>query len=161
MKVLKRIGFSVLNLILTFFYFGILLLMLFFSVAPDNYGSQDSFLIEDQNLEMVIIPVFLIVLGITQYLTFWIKPDKILEALYAELRVLKWLTLVWAILGAISTWWFYHSSNFIGYLAILFWCGVYMLVFLIVSRITRRVWRKIDKKKNELKWDHLIDKLSK
>ncbi len=82
MKVLKRIGFSVLNLILTFFYFGILVLVLFFSVAPDHYGSQDSFLLEDQYLEIVLIPVFLLTMGITQYLTFRIKPDKILEALY-------------------------------------------------------------------------------
>mgnify|MGYP000403215465 CR=1 FL=1 len=160
MKILKRIGFSLFNLILTFIYFGILVLLLYFSVAPDEYGNQAPFLVENQNAELALVPAFLLILGATQYLTFRIQPDKILEALYAEFVVLKWLTLVWAIFGAFSTWWFYHSSNVFGILAMLFWWGIYLLFFLMVSRITKRVGRRVEKKKNEAKWDHLIRKLN-
>jgi len=161
MNILKRIGFSLFNLILTFIYFGILVLLFWFSVAPDEYGNQAPFLLEDQNVELALVPAFLLILGGTQYLTFRIKPDKILEAVYAEVLVLKWVTLVWAIFGGVSTWWFYHSFNIIGILAMFLWWGIYLLIFLMISRITRRIGHRVEKKKNKLKWDHLIRKLNK
>ena len=161
MNILKRIGFSVFNLILTFIYFGILVLLLAFSVVPDYFGSQEPFLFEEQYMEIALGPAFLLILGITQYQTFRIKPDKILEAVYAEFLVLKWVTLVWAIFGGVSTWWFYHSFNIIGILAMFLWWGIYLLIFLMISRITRRIGHRVEKKKNKLKWDHLIRKLNK
>ena len=161
MNILKRIGFSVFNLILTFIYFGILVLLLAFSVVPDYFGSQEPFLFEEQYMEIALGPAFLLILGITQYQTFRIKPDKILEAVYAEFLVLKWVTLVWAIFGGVSTWWFYHSFNIIGILAMFLWWGIYLLIFLMISRITKRIGRRVEKKKNEAKWDHLIRKLNK
>ncbi len=109
----------------------------------------------------ILIPLFFLTLGLTQYLTFKIKPEKMMDALYAEFIVLKWLTLGTAIFGCLGTWWFYHSEGIGAHIAMVIWWGVYGLVYLVISRITGRITSLIDNKKNEIKWNNLIDRLSK
>lgn len=160
MNTVKRIGFAIVNLLLTVLYFTVMTFLLIFSTMPDYYGDQTSYVTLEQAIFPILIPLFLLTLGLTQYLTFKIKPDKFLDALYAEFIVLKWLTLGTAIFGCFATWWFYHSSGVGAHIAMIIWWGVYGLVYLVISRISNRITNSIDDKKRQIKWNKLIDKLS-
>jgi len=158
---IKRIGFAIVNLILTILYFVVITFLLMFSTMPDFYGTQNEYLIEESTIFPILLFLFFLTLGITQFLTFKIKPNKILDALYAEFVVLKWLTLATAIFGCFSTWWFYHSAGIGAHIAMVVWWAIFGFIYLIISRVTKRITSSIDKKKNNIKWDNLIETLKK
>jgi len=161
MNALKRVGFAIVNLLLTVLYFTLITFLLIFSTAPDYYGNKATYMADEPIIFPILIPLFFLTLGLTQYLTFKIKPEKMLDALYAEFVVLKWLTLGTAIFGCFGTWWFYHSAGVGAHIAMVIWWGIYGLVYLVISRIAGRITSLIADKKNEIKWNRLIDRLNK
>ena len=159
MNILKKIGFAIVNLILTIAYFFIFILIFALSSMPDFYGSGSEYLIQEGLFYPIIIPLFLLILGLTQYLTFKTKPDKILDAIYIEFQVLKWLTLGLSILGCFATYWFYHSGSIGAWIAMFIWFFIYFLFYLFISRITYRVSTSIEDVKHKIHWNRLFKKL--